>query len=146
MQFSRKYFCSLFPTGIFEQQAERLDTPVAFHGFLEKTQVNKHLAESHALILPSKSEGFPKVIGEAMNYGCVPLVTDISCMKDYITHNQNGILIKNQTKSEVVKAFENLLNFNSTDFKNAIEYNSEVAKKFTYSYYNKMLKEKIVNV
>lgn len=130
----------------YEKQAEKIRIPIIFHGFLNKIQVNKVLSKSHALILPSKSEGFPKVIGEAMNYGCIPIVTDISCMKDYIKNLDNGILIQEQKADDVEKAFLDLASFNLIEFKKTLQYNSILALRFTYSYYNKMLKEKVFDV
>ena len=55
------------------------------------------------IILPSKSEGFPKVIGEAMNYGCIPIVSDVSCISQYIQNGVNGFLIKPITSKEIYK-------------------------------------------
>ena len=50
-------------------------------------------------VLPSYSEGFPKVIAEAMNFGCIPIVSDISCIRQYIINGKNGFLI-NQTPTD----------------------------------------------
>jgi glycosyltransferase involved in cell wall biosynthesis len=129
-----------------KSQAKKIKTPVVFHGFLKKNEVNKILFESHALVLPSKSEGFPKVISEAMNYGCIPVVTDISSINQYIKNNSNGILIPNPKFEDVVESLERLLNWNSKQYTFGIYSNSELTSLFTYSAYNKMLKEKILHV
>lgn len=48
--------------------------------------------KTHVLLLTSSSEGFPKVVAEAMAFGCIPLVTDVGGMKDHLVHRQNGLL------------------------------------------------------
>jgi len=84
--------------GPLRQQCEHLaktsHIPIYIHGFLNQTQVAEVLAQSHILLLPSEAEGFPKVVAEAANYGCIPMVTDVSCINQYIRHAENGFLLK----------------------------------------------------
>jgi len=129
-----------------KSQANRLNISVVFHGYLKKGEVNKVLFESHALVLPSKSEGFPKVVSEAMNFGCIPVVTDISCIKQYIRNDYNGILIKQPKYEEVALGIETLLYWDMKRYTNAVLYNSNLAGLYTYSVYNKMLQEKVLYV
>jgi glycosyltransferase involved in cell wall biosynthesis len=49
---------------------------------------------SHFVILPSKSEGWPKAIAEGMFWGCVPIATSISCVPFMIEYGDRGILLK----------------------------------------------------
>src|SRR5690606_18730604 len=49
--------------------------------------------ENHFLILASKSEGWPKVIAEAMFWGCVPVGTKVSCVPHMLDHGNRGILL-----------------------------------------------------
>lgn len=49
--------------------------------------------ESHFMILPSKSEGWPKVVAEAMFWGCLPVSTPVSCVPYMLGHGQRGILL-----------------------------------------------------
>ena len=44
-------------------------------GALNREEIFQIYKESHAIILLSKSEGFPKVIMEAGAFGCVPIVS-----------------------------------------------------------------------
>ncbi|MFN0173362.1 MAG: glycosyltransferase family 4 protein [Saprospiraceae bacterium] len=77
-----------------EQLANSSSIPIHIHGFLSQTQVAEVLAQSHILLLPSVAEGFPKVVAEAANYGCIPVVTDVSCINQYIRHAENGFLLQ----------------------------------------------------
>ncbi len=45
------------------------------------------------LILLSKSEGWPKVVAEAMFWGVVPIVSSVSCVPWMIGNDKRGILI-----------------------------------------------------
>ncbi|XCF07758.1 glycosyltransferase [Tamlana crocina] len=67
---------------------------IQFHGNQEKQKVKNVLKRAHFLILPSKSEGWPKVIAEAMFFGTIPIATSISCLPDMLGFGNRGILIK----------------------------------------------------
>ena len=67
-----------------EGLASKLAITIFFYGSLSKNEVAKIYDICHFIVLPSQSEGFPKVIGEAMNYGCIPIVSNISCIAQYI--------------------------------------------------------------
>ncbi|AWH72864.1 glycosyl transferase family 1 [Dokdonia sp. Dokd-P16] len=47
------------------------------------------------LILLSKSEGWPKVVAEAMFWGVVPIVSSVSCVPWMIANGERGILVNN---------------------------------------------------
>jgi glycosyltransferase involved in cell wall biosynthesis len=65
---------------------------IMVHGSLGREALVELYRRCHCLILPSvASEGFPKVIAEAMNFGCVPVVSDVSAIPQYISQ-QNGYL------------------------------------------------------
>ena len=48
--------------------------------------------KSHILVNTSSSEGFPKVIAEAMAFSCVPIATAVGDVPSQIQMNQNGYL------------------------------------------------------
>jgi glycosyltransferase involved in cell wall biosynthesis len=74
-----------------KSEAKRKDVAIRMTGFLDTAKVHNELMDAHFLLLPSDSEGFPKVIAEAANYGCIPIVSDVSCIGHYINH-KNGYL------------------------------------------------------
>jgi glycosyltransferase involved in cell wall biosynthesis len=82
--------------------------------FLKGNQGKKQIMEvyqnSHFLILPSKSEGWPKVVAEAMFWGCLPLATKISCVPDMLDNGNRGILLSEnieQDSKSIVVLLEN---------------------------------------
>jgi glycosyltransferase involved in cell wall biosynthesis len=130
----------------YEQIALEIEIPIQFHGFLPKPKVHQLLSESHALLLPSKSEGFPKVVGEAMAYGCVPIVSKVSCLEDYITDGENGYLLDQLTPDTLVDSLKRLHQLTSSELKRLRLKNYTFAQRFTYEYYTQAINEKIIHV
>jgi glycosyltransferase involved in cell wall biosynthesis len=58
--------------------------------------------ELHFLLVPSKLEGFPVVIMECMNYGVVPICSDIGGISEHITNGINGVIIKDHSSAQKV--------------------------------------------
>ncbi|ULC60584.1 glycosyltransferase [Flaviramulus sp. BrNp1-15] len=67
---------------------------IAFKGNKNKEVLIQALKEGHFLILPSKSEGWPKAIAEAMFFGVIPISTSISCIPSMLDYGNRGILIE----------------------------------------------------
>jgi len=93
-------------------------------------EIKKIYREADIFVLPSLTEGIPKVIYEALAFG-VPIVsTDVGGIPDIIKHNHNGILIKPGSKDEIIAAVESLLE--RPDFeKRLIENGLNAAVNFT---------------
>lgn len=66
----------------------QLENCIAVFGNKDEISLKKAYQESHFLVLPSVSEGWPKVVAEAMFWGCFPIVTKISCVP-YMLDNEN---------------------------------------------------------
>lgn len=59
--------------------------------------------ESHFLLLPSKSEGWPKAVAEAMFWGCVPVVTEVSCLPYMLGNGERGVILDQKLILDVKK-------------------------------------------
>ncbi len=56
-----------------------------FHGWVPRTDMGTLYSRAHFILLPSTaSEGWPKVLSEAMAYGVVPLAGDVSSIGQYL--------------------------------------------------------------
>ncbi|EKD63208.1 MAG: glycosyl transferase group 1 [uncultured bacterium] len=66
------------------QNRFRDNISVKMTGALPNNDVIKHIAESDLLIMPSRQEGFPRVILESMALGTAFVATDVGGMKDII--------------------------------------------------------------
>jgi len=93
-------------TKVKEQEAKDW---VKFHGNQPKEVVRKVLQHSHFLVLPSKSEGWPKVVAEAMFWGCIPIVTPISCVPWMLDHGKRGILMNDENLNSTIERLKDLI-------------------------------------
>lgn len=89
-----------------EESASHSPIPVRVFGSLGRQAIMAMYARSHVIILPSANEGFPKVIAEAASMGCVPVVTDVSAISQYVRTGLSGYLIPDPSAGEVVTALE----------------------------------------
>lgn len=70
-----------------------LDGFVFLKGNQNLETLKKAYQDSHFVVLPSLSEGWPKVIAEGMFWGCVPIATKVSCVPDMLNYGERGILL-----------------------------------------------------
>lgn len=83
---------------------------VSLKGNQTKETVLKAYQGSHFLILPSKSEGWPKVVAEAMFWGCVPIVSKVSCVPYMLGNGSRGILLsekQNEDTNQILAVVNN---------------------------------------
>lgn len=73
--------------------AKGLQNLVVLRGNVDVVTMQTVYQQSHFLLLPSQSEGWPKVVAEAMFWGCVPAVTPVSCVRSMLDQGKRGILL-----------------------------------------------------
>lgn len=81
--------------------SNNLENKAILKGNQTKEEVEKAYKESHFLILPSKSEGWPKVVAEAMFWKCLPIATKISCVPYMLDYGNRGILLEEHLEKDV---------------------------------------------
>ena len=100
---ANKGYCvhlDLYGEGIERESLERyilefnLEKFVELKGNQSKNFVKEAYQNSHFVILPSKSEGWPKAIAEGMFWGCVPVATPISCVPFMLDFGNSGLLLQ----------------------------------------------------
>ena len=110
-----KVILELYGEGVLRKDLEHyiaqnnLETIVSLKGNQTKETVLKGYQNSHFLILPSKSEGWPKVVAEAMFWGCVPIASPVSCVPFMMGNGSRGIVLKEQLHNDVSQIM-NVLN------------------------------------
>ena len=67
---------------------------IFLRGFCSRDQIDYYYSISHILVCPSISEGFPKVIPESISFGCIPVVSSLDGIKDFILHKKTGWLLE----------------------------------------------------
>lgn len=121
--------------------SSQTDVRCVFHNSMSREKISEYLAQSHFLILPSDSEGFPKVIAEAANYGAIPIVSDVSSISQYINET-NGFVWNPETN---FREWLSKLTFLKEDLENKSRKLHEVARAFTFEKYLLKLKSTILN-
>ena len=88
----------------------KLNDFIFLKGNANKEAMKSVYQNSHFLILPSKSEGWPKVVAEAMFFGCLPIATSVSCVPNMLDYGKRGILLKEEINFDVLQIDELLSN------------------------------------
>ena len=97
----------LYGEGVLRKELElyiaqnKLEPIVTLKGNQSKETVLKAYQSHHFLILPSKSEGWPKVVAESMFWGCVPIASPVSCVSYMMGNGSRGIILKEQLDFDV---------------------------------------------
>ncbi|WP_369765596.1 glycosyltransferase [Flavobacterium sp. WC2429] len=90
----------MYGEGIERKKLERyvlennLESLIHLEGNQTKEIVKKAYQESHFVILPSESEGWPKAVAEGMFWGCVPVATSVSCVPFMLDYGNRGVLLE----------------------------------------------------
>lgn len=126
----------------YKDIASFLGDKVIFHGFLESDKVHSILATSHFLLLPSKSEGFPKVIAEAACYGVISVVSNVGSIPHYI-NDKNGFLWNINGKVSFEDFLLNIIADNDVKFKEISKVIEKTAEKFTFNNYIQKLNKRV---
>jgi glycosyltransferase involved in cell wall biosynthesis len=87
---------------------KKLENYMCLMGNQNKETVKKAYQESHFVVLPSKSEGWPKAIAEGMFWGCVPIATKVSCVPFMLDYGNRGILLEMDLEKDVFQ-IENIV-------------------------------------
>lgn len=127
--------------GYFQKQA--IDLGVAgqtrFHGFLPRDALTPFYTQAHFLLLPSRSsEGWPKVISEAMTYGVVPLASTVSSIPQIIAEIGCGVAVP---ETNVQAYIAEILDYQAHPARwlEESQRGQEAAHRFTYEAYGASL-------
>lgn len=115
-----------------------LSEKVILKGNQNADSIKKAYQNSHFLILPSKSEGWPKVVAEAMFWGCVPLASHVSCVSTMLDNGNRGLIlnINLQTDVQNIKAIISNLDQYTVMSKKAMDW----SRKYTLDYFEQEIK------
>jgi glycosyltransferase involved in cell wall biosynthesis len=121
----------------FERQAaaEGVADDVRFLGWIPRPQLGRLYAQAHVFLFPSRcSEGWPKVLSEAMAYGVVPVSSDVSSIPQYLEGFRTGRALDPANREGFVSAITEYVKDRDrwkTESQNAME----AAQRFSYARY-----------
>lgn len=117
----------------------QLEKNVFLQGNQNREKIKKAYQKSHFVILPSKSEGWPKAIAEGMFWGCVPIATPVSCVSTMLDYGNRGILLEMDLKADVVKIEKILIN--ESDFFSKSKLASDWSQNYTIDFFEAEIKK-----
>ncbi|RTY92248.1 glycosyltransferase family 4 protein [Flavobacterium sp. GT3R68] len=122
---------------------KQLQTQVTLHGNMPSETIRNAYQHSHFLILPSQSEGWPKVVAEAMFWGCLPIVSPVSCVPNMLDKGERGIVLTMENGKDV-QQIKNLLD-NEDIYQSQVLKAEEWSRKYTLDYFEEEI-EKLVHL
>jgi glycosyltransferase involved in cell wall biosynthesis len=128
----------------YEGQCALIGNKAFFHGFLERSGVHTILAEAHFVLLPSDSEGFPKVIAEAACYGAIPVVSDVGSIGHYVKNDKNGFLWNRAGADSFSTILEDALSRDSGELERKSTNIRRLAETFTFDHYRDNLETSVM--
>lgn len=125
----------------YQEACEGSGLPFYFHGTLGRAEVHAVYQRSQVLLLPSSaSEGFPKVIAEAMNYGCIPLVSNVSAIGHYIHQGREGLVLADVSVPYLLEQLRLLFRLDTQAYQSILAQQRPVVARFTFAHYMQQLK------
>lgn len=117
----------------------KLENIISLKGNQTQEIVKKAYQQSHFVILPSESEGWPKAVAEGMFWGCVPIATKVSCVPFMLDYGNRGVLLEIDLEKDV-NQFEILLK-NETDYINKSQKASDWSREYTLDFFEEEIKK-----
>lgn len=114
---------------------------INLHGNISNEDLQTALKSADFLILPSKSEGWPKAVAEAMFFGVIPIATNISCLNWMLDEGRRGILIENDLGKAVNKIINGIENYNLQSMSLASQ---QWSQKYTLEIFEAEIKKMLV--
>lgn len=128
-----------------ERELVKRNVAHKFYGTLKQTEIFKIFYVAHAIILPSRSEGFPKVLAEAMNFGCIPITSNVGSICHYINHGETGIVMNELNRLGLGRAWKYFINLTEREKRDMMLRGNTLAKKFTFEEFSKRLFNEVIN-
>ena len=117
-----------------------LDVFVTFTGWQSMTELSKYYGNAHIILLPSISEGWPKVLSEAMAFGAVPIASEVGSIPEIFKRTEAGLAIPPGDVDAYVDAIIKYTH-DVNAWKRASLNGVQAAKEFTYEHYLSAVKE-----
>jgi len=121
-------------------QSNELSDYVKFAGWVPRNKMGEYYSKAHLMIHPSdSSEGWPKVLSEAMAYGVVPLAGAVSSIPQVLNEFHVGTALPPKDVDTFIAAIREYMS-NPDRWKRESQAGKDAAIHFTYEAYLNQLK------
>ncbi|MES2574292.1 MAG: glycosyltransferase [Bacteroidota bacterium] len=120
-----------------------LENIISLKGNQTQDTVRKAYEQSHFVILPSESEGWPKAIAEGMFWGCVPIATNVSCLSFMLDYGNRGVLLEMNLDKDT-NQLESILQ-SETDYELKSQKSSDWSRKYTLDVFEQEIKKMLTS-
>ncbi len=97
---------------------------------------------SHFIILPSRSEGWPKVLAEAMFWGCLPIASKVSCIPYMLSDGERGLLLEMEIEKDVAQ-LASIID-NNADYQSKVQKAVKWSRKYTLDLFEKEISSLLI--
>lgn len=119
-----------------------LENIISLEGNQTQERIKKAYEQSHFVILPSDSEGWPKAVAEGMFWGCVPMATAVSCVPFMLDHGNRGVLLEMNLEKDANQL--NVLLKNEMEYQIKSQKASDWSRKYTLDVFEKEIKKLLI--
>jgi len=129
-----------YETFLKDKSDEKIKDVVKFLGF--KSNAMEYVYASDAFILPSRAEGFPLVILEAMVVNTPVLASRVGGIPEMLDHERTGLLFESGNNEELIKCFKRM--YLNQDDRN--RYADQASKKYWEKFSKRNFTEQYVEL
>ena len=116
-----------------------LENIILLKGNQTQDTVKKAYEQSHFVILPSESEGWPKAVAEGMFWGCVPVATPVSCVPFMLDYGNRGVFLEMDLEKDANQL--GVVLKNEIDYQIKSKKASEWSRKYTLDVFEEEIKK-----
>ena len=120
-----------------------LEKTIILKGNQQQGVLKQAYIDSHFVILPSKSEGWPKAIAEGMFWGCLPIATYVSCIANMLDNENRGLILDLDLKADVEKI--NFLIDNQDLYQQKVTQALQWSRQYTTDFFEQEISKLLTN-
>lgn len=127
----------------FEARVQQLGLSayINFYGWKKRLEINDFYQKAHIILLPStSSEGWPKVLSEAMAFGVVPIASDAGSISEILQTAQIGVSLPPNNLPAFTAAIEKY-NRDPLLWKQECVRATAFAERFSYEHYLERIRQ-----
>lgn len=100
----------------FKNMAKPFPTQINFVGVIPSHEIRHYLRHFHALVLPSRHDGWGVVVNEALSVGVPVIVSDKCGAADLVNEWENGFVFVSDDIESLRSCLKNLLTLNYAEY------------------------------